>query len=597
MVKSLRWRLQLWHATILSIVVVGFGAVLLLQFKWSVLRDVDTTLMSHARALEGTLRMMPRQVLLNGWGENMFPRGDNRTPSERGEVGARPPNPNWGPPADGLPGDRSPPGDRPPGGDRMAPNDRQPAPDRPAPDRPGSDRPGPDRPAPDNRPSFEDRPSPENRPSAEFSDRGGNPDRPPPEAESFPRGPGRDRADRMGPRPRVLSPDQLDQLLQLPVLSADAQGVSRIPDPPYFAIYTTGGQLIKALPRDRLPLFSKSPRGAEYRIQENNRELLLAGPEGTLIIVGQDVRPQFNQLNWLATQLVLTGLAVLLVGLCGGGWLAGRAIRPIRQVQETAARITAANLSERINIDSTDTELRDLAAILNSMLGRLESSFEQQVRFTADASHELRTPLTVLLSHAELALARPRSHLEYQDALSTVQRAGQRMKSLVDDLLTLARANAGRLELRRDEVDLAKLAEEAIQMFQPLAAQRSVSLVTTGAGSVCRGDASRLSQVVANLLVNAIQYNHPGGRVELNAEQVGNRAILTVSDTGPGIPENELPHLFDPFYRVDLARSRESGGSGLGLAICKRIIEAHGGEISVRSQPQRGSTFEVRLPV
>ena len=295
-------------------------------------------------------------------------------------------------------------------------------------------------------------------------------------------------------------------------------------------------------------------------------------------------------------QLVGTGLGVLGLGLIGGWWLSGKTIRPIKQISETAGKINASNLSERIEIAGMDDEVRALSTILNSMFGRLDSSFKRQSQFTADASHELRTPLAVLLSHCELALNRPRSAEEYKQTISTCQKAGARMKTLVEDLLTLARADEGKLEIERNQVDLQSIAIDATALLKPLAAERQVEITIEGCPARCQGDARRLSQVIANLLSNAIHYNKPGGEVILTTSQEGNQAVVSVRDSGCGIPSEALPHLFDRFYRVDEARSRQTGGSGLGLAICKSIIDAHEGSISVESKVEVGSVFKVQVP-
>lgn len=368
--------------------------------------------------------------------------------------------------------------------------------------------------------------------------------------------------------------------------------------PSYYAVYAANGALLKSAPaieqtdlqfvRPRLPL--------EYRNREYRRELLLRGPDNSVVMVGQDVRPQFDQLRWLGTQLLAIGLSTLAVGLLGGWWLAGRAIKPLEQIGQTARGIEASSLSERFNVESTDTELRELGETLNSMLGRLESGFEQQNRFTADASHELRTPLAVLLSHAELALSRQRTPAEYQAALATIHRSGERMKELVEDLLVLARANSGRLELRREPTDLKQLAEESAQLLRPLAVAAGLRVEVQGESIVAAVDSQRLGQAVVNLIGNAIKYNRPGGLVSVEVARLTDSTLIRVTDTGEGIPAAALPHLFEPFYRVDAARSRETGGSGLGLAISRRLVNAHGGEISVQSEVGVGSQFEIRLP-
>ena len=256
-------------------------------------------------------------------------------------------------------------------------------------------------------------------------------------------------------------------------------------------------------------------------------------------------------------------------------------------MSDTIDGINARRLSERIDLAEFDSELGWLGAILNEMLGRLESSFEQQVRFTADASHELRTPLSVILAHIELALSRPRSDEEYRDALSTCGRAAVRMKAMVEDLLTLARADAGQLELKAGPVDLDAIAEECVELLDALADRRGVTLELSGGPSTAWGDPDGLGRVLTNLVTNAILYNRPGGRVVVTTALEGNEAVLTVSDTGAGIPEEDQPMLFRRFYRADPARSREHGGSGLGLAICRSIVEAPRGP-DRRRQPAGG---------
>ncbi len=236
------------------------------------------------------------------------------------------------------------------------------------------------------------------------------------------------------------------------------------------------------------------------------------------------------------------------------------------------------------------------AILINTMLERLGRSFEQQARFTADASHELRTPLAVILSQVELALSRQRDGPAYRESLEACGRAAGRMKSLVDDLLTLARADSGKLELRVEPVDLARIAEETAALLEPLAHERTARILVMTSPAPLKGDPERLSQVLANLLSNAIQYTRPGGQVTVTVRSDNDSAIVAVEDTGAGIPESDLPLIFDRFHRVDTARSRKSGGSGLGLSICRSIVEAHGGTITVSSAVDHGSTFIVTIP-
>lgn len=562
MARSLRWRLQLWHAAILVLAIVGFSGVLYLQFQRSLLREVDAELLAGARALEGTLKLAPRMILESG-----FPEGPLDRPLGRGGPGRGP----------GPAGPRGQ-GERPSAERQLAEIENS--------DQAADER---------KRDSVESRsgapPGPLSGPGPD-----GRPGRP--------GGPG---------RPRPMTPEQWMELLTLPRDLAPNWGMGPPPKageagrppprpfptrPSYYAVFAANGSLLKSdLAGEQTVIEFAQPRSPlEFRNRQYRRELLLRGPEGAVVLVGQDVRPQFDQIQWLGTQLLAIGLGVLALGLIGGWWLAGRAIRPLEQIGTTARGIEASKLSERFNVESTDAELRDLGETLNSMLGRLEAGFEQQNRFTADASHELRTPLAVLLSHTELALSRQRTPAEYQAALETIHRSGQRMKGLVEDLLVLARANFGRLELRREPTDLKQLAEESVQLLRPLAEGPKVQLEVIGQRVIAEVDPQRLGQALVNLIGNAIKYNRPEGNVKIEVSDDSGVGVICVTDTGAGISAESLPQLFEPFYRVDAARSRETGGSGLGLAISRRLVNAHGGEIIVQSQVGVGSRFEIRLP-
>ena len=242
----------------------------------------------------------------------------------------------------------------------------------------------------------------------------------------------------------------------------------------YFAIYSGEGRLLRSDGSESAEYVSSNldwdgaPRSLDYRRIESRREVLLRGSQGSRILVGREMRHAVRRLTDSLVPLVVIGLSVLGLGLVGGWWLVGKAIRPIKMISGTAERISATNLSQRIDCASMDEELQALGTVLNSMLARLENSFEQQSQFTADASHELRTPISVLMSHCELSLSRPRSVAEYQQTISTCQSAAERMKGLTDSLLTLARADVGKLELHVTKVDLHGLAEEAAAMYSPL---------------------------------------------------------------------------------------------------------------------------------
>jgi signal transduction histidine kinase len=254
-------------------------------------------------------------------------------------------------------------------------------------------------------------------------------------------------------------------------------------------------------------------------------------------------------------------------------------------------------LSRRISLTETGSELGRLAVVLNSTFARLEAAFAQQKQFASDAAHELRTPVTVLLTQTQLSLGRERTPAEYRATVEACQRATQRMRKLIESLLALARLDAGQETMNRLNFDLADLARDGADWVRPLAEARGLALVLelAPAPAPCVGDADRLAQVLTNLLTNAIEYNRPQGEVRVTTGVENDTAILTVSDTGTGIPAEDLPRVFERFYRSD--KSRTSGGNGLGLAIGKAIVDAHGGSIDVTSESGRGTTFTVRLPV
>lgn len=393
-------------------------------------------------------------------------------------------------------------------------------------------------------------------------------------------------------------------------------------DQPYFVIWGIKGEVLQAsssslgvplpddLPgrrlADRFLTRKDAPAEAalpglfgdpEFRQRGVLREVMVPGPFGVTVLVGKSMRSEATALRQLRWRLLGAGLGVMAIGLCGGWLLSKRVTRPIRVISETAHAISASDLSRRIAVEQADSELGSLAQTLNETFERLETAFQRQIRFTADASHELRTPLSIIHSHAELALTRDRTAPEYKQAIETCLRAAKRTKSLVDALLVLARADAGKLELKCERFDLKDAADESLAMVEARAKERSVSLETHVQAVELEADRTRILQLLTNLLVNAIQYNREGGRVTLTIAPEGAEAVLTVADTGVGMAAQDQAHVFERFFRADKARSREAGGSGLGLAICQSIVDAHHGSITFTSQPGQGTTFTVRLPL
>jgi heavy metal sensor kinase len=302
----------------------------------------------------------------------------------------------------------------------------------------------------------------------------------------------------------------------------------------------------------------------------------------------------------LNTLLIILGLsypATLVLASFGGIFLAGRALAPIDKLTRVARRISAEDMSERLDLSLPDDEVGRLARTFDEMLARLDHAFRQQRQFTADASHELRTPLTAIKGQVEVALTKGRSVDAYQDVLRSVNDEADRLIRLVGSLLTLARADAGQIALAREPVDLGELIASAVEQVRLLAQERGLALtVTAGPSVTLQADQDLLLQLLLNLLDNAIKYTPSGGRVSIGWRADGGNVELRVSDSGPGIAREDLSRVFDRFYRADKARSRAEGGSGLGLSISKWIVEAHGGTITVESTPGQGATFTVTLP-
>jgi two-component system heavy metal sensor histidine kinase CusS len=336
------------------------------------------------------------------------------------------------------------------------------------------------------------------------------------------------------------------------------------------------------------------PIVGRQRILESG--LRLGGQDLTILVMAslEDVDREREHL--LGALLVAVPVAL---GLCGGvGYvLARKALAPVDQLRRRTEEITADRLDRRLPVSHTGDELGALAATINDMIGRLERSFAEVRRFTADASHELRTPLTAIRAEAEVALGRAQTP-EQRHLLGSILEECERLTRLTDQLLALSRDEAGLSRGARETVDLAALTRAVGETIRPVAEAKGLRLEIAADVQVrVRGDEARFRQVLYNLLDNAIKYTPEGGLVELRAVQQGSTAIVTVRDSGVGIAADHLPRVFDRFYRVDKSRSRQEGGSGLGLSIAQSIVQAHGGRIELTSTPGRGTVCTVTLPV
>ncbi len=297
--------------------------------------------------------------------------------------------------------------------------------------------------------------------------------------------------------------------------------------------------------------------------------------------------------------LYLAGPLFLLLAALGGYWMSRRALAPVDEITQSARNIGAQNLAMRLAVPQTGDELERLATTLNEMLSRLDAAFQRIAQFTADASHELRTPVSVMRTSAEVALRKPRAAAEYREALSQILRESERVSRLIEQLLLLARADSGSTAIPITRTNLNETLEKAWKQTNFLANAKHLNSESfvPAAPIWVYGDPASLERLFLILLDNAVKYTAGGGRIELRLSTNDGFAVAEIRDTGIGIAPEDIAHIFDRFYRADRARSRETGGTGLGLAIGRWIAQAHGGEIRVQSEPSKGSSFQVRLPL
>lgn len=403
------------------------------------------------------------------------------------------------------------------------------------------------------------------------------------------RGPGSPRE--MGPREFRPSPEVVRLFDE-----AETNGF-------YFAVWSRTGAPLRISSNAPPDIPFPERRGdslTHLRMRGTVREAFHFTERTDCVLAGRSITTDLAAMNRFAWWLAAAGGAVLALGLGGGWWLTTRAIRPVEEISAAASRISAGNLSERINVAEPEDELGQLAGVLNSTFSRLEAAFARQKQFTADASHELRTPLAVLISEAQTTLARERSPAEYRETIEACLDTAQQMRRLTESLLELARCDAGHETVERQTLAGSELVPNVVAQLRSLARERQVQIIfvppTPEVNLVANPD--RMRQVLVNLLTNAIHYNKPGGTVRLDSrlDGTGRQVELTIADTGIGISAEDLPYIFERFYRADRSRARASGHFGLGLAICKALVEADGGTIRVKSELGEGTTFVLTLP-
>jgi heavy metal sensor kinase len=295
--------------------------------------------------------------------------------------------------------------------------------------------------------------------------------------------------------------------------------------------------------------------------------------------------------------LLFAAPLLLIAASVGGYWLSGRALRPFDEISRAAQRIGIGNLTDRLPVPRTGDQLQRLSETLNATFARLETSVSRMQQFTADASHELRAPVSLIRTTAEVTLQRDRPASEYREALHEILEESERTSQVVDSLMLLARTDSGKEALDLVHVDARDVVKGAIEQGEKLARTRHlIFVVDLQEDSLpIRADADALRRAILILIDNAVKYTPEGGRITVGLHRKDGCAVASVTDTGIGIAPEDLPHIFDRFWRADKARSREGGGAGLGLSIAKWIVDTHGGSIVVESETGKGSTFSILI--
>ncbi len=342
----------------------------------------------------------------------------------------------------------------------------------------------------------------------------------------------------------------------------------------------------------------RTESGSELAAHTRTASQWVAAVGATRIVQATYLLDQVNTSLTRFLQICAAALAAATVlAVVGGRILAARSLKPVAKMVSAARKISVENLRQRLERTESGDELDVLAATFNEMFERLEKQVAQIRQFTADAAHELRTPLAALRGNAEVALSSKRPPDELRTAIAESIEEYDRLSRIADDLLLLARADAGQEFIRRARMRLDAAVGDVVDLFAPLAEAHGISLRCSAAEEVwIEGDDGRVRQMVGNLLDNAIKHTPTGGRVDVNLAASNGTAELTLRDTGAGIPPEHLPHVFDRFYRADRARTRE-GGAGLGLSISKTIVQAHQGDVRLSSETGQGTTVCVCLPI
>jgi heavy metal sensor kinase len=287
--------------------------------------------------------------------------------------------------------------------------------------------------------------------------------------------------------------------------------------------------------------------------------------------------------------------SVFIISLIGILVITGLSLKPLDYFSKRIGQITQMNLNERMNVEGIDKELQPLAESFNKMLGRLEESFSRQSQFLSDASHDLKTPTSVIKSYCDVTLSRERTPSEYREAIENISEMANKITVIISRILEISRLESKTFSLNITDVDLKVLIGDVLKLLEPSASAKGVRIIVNGEDVMIKGDRERLTEAFINIIDNAIKYNKNNGTVEIRVDGRGGDAVISVEDTGIGIPISEKERIFDRFFRVDMSRGVVAG-SGLGLSIVKAIINAHTGRIEVESEVGKGSRFTVFLP-
>ncbi|MFQ5899945.1 MAG: sensor histidine kinase [Thermodesulfobacteriota bacterium] len=334
-----------------------------------------------------------------------------------------------------------------------------------------------------------------------------------------------------------------------------------------------------------------------YPIRIITYPVMERGKTINFVQIGTSLETIQDTLNTLLYLLYASASISLIFAGIVGWLLANRALRPVAEITKTARRIGAENLNQRLEVRNPGDEIGRLAETFNDMISRLESSFDRIKQFTADVSHEIKTPITILKGETEIALKTEKTVEGFKSVLVSNLEEINRMTHVIEGLLFLSRRDSGIKDITTEEIDMDDLLKEKYQQAILLAKNKEIKVILVRNDPVrVKGNPIRLRQLLLNLIENAVKYTPKTGEITLSLEKSAGFARIVVSDTGIGVAREDLPYLFDRFFRVDKARSREEGGSGLGLSICKGIVNSHNGSIEVKSRPGKGSKFIIHLP-